>query len=429
MLIDFTVANFRSIRDRQSLTLDRSARGTREAREAGWRRPDILPVSVIYGGNAAGKTSLIDAVGYLISAVENSYASWKPRGGTGRREPFRLDRAHSNQPTEVDVEFVAGDGLEYRYGFAIDDERVVSEYLHVFRTRRRSVLFERELDDYKFGDSFRGPASLLRGTTRPNALFLSAAAAAGLDATEAAHAWITETLAVYAATDYRAEHHHVKQRMSEDPGYRAHMTALMESAGLGVVGLDVKRHELPSEERARIRKLLEAQNELNNIDEILRTIESEIVLRHRGEDMDVDLPFDAESDGTHALLSFGSLTYRALEQGTVCVVDEIDTSLHPLLVRELVAVFTDPRINVHQAQLIFTTHDVSLLGAGTPIDRESVWVAEKSHTGATSLYPLTEYGTPRKEENLERGYMTGRFGGLPNLSIANTFLALVTSGD
>ncbi|MDN3495014.1 ATP-binding protein [Planococcus sp. APC 4015] len=428
MLIEFAVTNFRSIRDRQSFNLYRSARMQRERAEEGWPRPDLLPVAAIYGGNAAGKTSFIDAIGLLISAVDNSYASWKPKGGTEGREPFLLDRAHADEPTEIDVEFVAGDGIEYRYGFALDDERVVSEYLHVFRTRRRSVLFERSFDDYKFGDSFRGPASLLRETTRSNALFISAAAAAGLEATEAAHAWISETLAIYAATDYRAEHQHLKQTIGEDSSFRERMTALMSAADLGVVGIDVTRTELPSEERARLRRVVESRGDLD-YDDVLRSIETELVLRHHGDDVEVDLPFDAESDGTQALLSFGSLAFRALEHGTVCVVDEIDTSLHPLLVRELVSVFADARINVNQAQLIFTTHDVSLLGPGTPIEREAVWVAEKSTDGATSLLSLTEFGTPRKEENLERGYLTGRYGGLPRLSIVNTILALAATRD
>lgn len=429
MLIDFAVANFRSIRDRQSLNLYRSPRAQRERANEGWRRPDLLPVVAIYGGNAAGKTSFIDAIALLVSAVDDSYASWKPKGGTEGREPFLLDRTHADQPTEIEVEFVADDGHEYRYGFAIDDERVVSEYLHVFRTRRRSVLFERYLDDYKFGDSFRGPASLLRETTRSNALFISAAAAAGLEATAPAHEWISEKLRLYAATDYRAEHHHLKERIGEDENYRALMVALMGAADLGVVGIDVKRTELPSEERTRLRKVVESRGDLGDYDDILRSIELELVLRHRGDGVDVDLPFDVESDGTHALLSFGSLAFRALARGTVCVVDEIDTSLHPLLVRELISVFADARVNTNQAQLIFTSHDVSVLGPGTPLEREAVWVTEKSQEGATTLLALTEFGTPRREENLERGYLTGRFGGLPNLSVVHTLLALAAAED
>lgn len=428
MLIEFAVSNFRSIRDRQSFNLTRSARSQRARAHEGWRRPDLLPVAAIYGGNAAGKTSLLDAMALLVSAVDDSYSSWKPRGGTEGREPFLLDRTHASEPTEVEVEFVAGDGLEYRYGFAIDDERVVSEYLHVFRTRRRSVLFERELDDYKFGDSFRGPASLLRETTRSNSLFISAAAAAGLEATQAAHTWISETLSLYAATSYRAEHQHLMERIGEDAKFREWMTAVMGAADLGVVGIDVKRTELPSEERARLRKMLESRNDLGDFDDILRSIEMDLVLRHHGESVEVDLPFNSESDGTHALLSFGSLAFRALERGAVCVVDEIDTSLHPLLVRELVSVFADARINVNQAQLIFTTHDATMLSPGTPVEREAVWVAEKSD-GVTTLFPLTEFGTPRKEENLERAYLTGRFGGLPHLSIANTILSLSVPQD
>ncbi len=423
MLIDFSVSNYRSIRERQSLNLYRSSRSAREAAAADWRRPDLASVAVIFGANAAGKSSLIDAIHFLAEAVEESYSTWKPRGGVEGREPFRLDRSHSDLPTELDVEFVAGDGLEYRYGFAVDDERVVSEYLHVFRTARRSVLFEREGSKYKFGDSFRGPASLLRETTRSNSLFLSAAAAAGLEATEAAHSWITESLRVYAATGYRVEHSRIKHALANNPRYKADLAAFMRAADLGVASLDVSRQQLEGEERERLRSLVESGDVTGSFEEIVQSLEMEISLTHKGDGMESEIPFHLESDGTQALLSFASVTMRALKDGSVCVVDEIDTSLHPALVRELVMLFADSRINQRQAQLIFTSHDVSLLAPGTPLERESVWLVEKSPVGASTLFSLAEYGMPRKEENLERGYLTGRYGGIPRLSIAAVLLA------
>ncbi|MCM6761169.1 ATP-binding protein [Rathayibacter sp. ZW T2_19] len=421
MLIDFAVSNFRSIRDRQNLSMLRGVRRKDDAKRQ-WLRADLAPVVAIFGANAAGKSSIVDAIRYVHSAVDDSYSRWSADGGIAR-EPFLLDQESRTRPTEFDVEFVAADGREYRYGFAVNDDRVVWEYLHLYRTRRKTVLFERDLNDFKFGDSFRGPAALLKETTRDNALFISAAAAARLEATEPAHAWLTEKLAVYAAMGYRAEHAIVKRKIQQDAAYRHKLLKFLGAADLGVQEIDVVREELDLEDRQRIRDYIDAQeNPGMKYDELLSSFETEISLTHQGQGMVSALPFDAESDGTHALLSFASVAIRALDEGLVCVVDEIDTSLHPMLVAELVAVFADPRVNVNQAQLIFTTHDVSLLRSGTALERDAIWIVDKSSEGSSKLTSLVEYGLPRKEENLERGYLTGRYGGLPYLSIVNSLI-------
>lgn len=222
---------------------------------------------------------------------------------------------------------------------------------------------------------------------------------------------------------YRAEHAIVKRKIQQDAAYRHKLLKFLGAADLGVQEIDVVREELDLEDRQRIRDYIDAQeNPGMKYDELLSSFETEISLTHQGQGMVSALPFDAESDGTHALLSFASVAIRALDEGLVCVVDEIDTSLHPMLVAELVAVFADPRVNVNQAQLIFTTHDVSLLRSGTALERDAIWIVDKSSEGSSKLTSLVEYGLPRKEENLERGYLTGRYGGLPYLSIVNSLI-------
>ncbi|SMQ58112.1 hypothetical protein SAMN06295909_0106 [Plantibacter sp. VKM Ac-1784] len=424
MLIDFTVSNFRSLRDRQNLSMYRSARTLKVARaeEDPWLRPDVSPVAAIYGANAAGKSSVLDALGFVSRAVEDSYARWDADGGVPR-QPFKLDRQHRTMPTEFDIEFLAADGNEYRYGFAVDDERVLSEYLHVYRTRRRSILFERERDSYKFGDSFRGPASLLRETTRPNALFLSASAAARLEATEPAHDWLTERLSFYHATGFPAEHNRIKRLLARDADFADQITDFMRQLDLGVQSVSVVKQEMDPEERERIRQIIDARDdELLTFDDVIGTFETELQLSHQGDGERFELPFNVESDGTQALISFASVAIRALAEGTVCVVDEIDSSLHPLMVAELIAVFADARVNRKQAQLIITTHDVSLLRPGTKLESDAVWVVEKNAVGASDLIPIRDFGLPRKDENLERAYLTGRYGGLPMSSLVNSML-------
>jgi hypothetical protein len=142
-----------------------------------------------------------------------------------------------------------------------------------------------------------------------------------------------------------------------------------------------------------------------------------VELQHlRSDGPSVGLPFESESQGTQTLVALAGPLSQALRNGYLLMVDELDTSLHPRLVAELVKLFQSPVSNPKQAQLVFSTHDTSLLGSlvgEAPIlDRDQVWFVEKDQSGATSLYPLTDF-SPRRLENLERGYLQGRYGAVP----------------
>ena len=144
---------------------------------------------------------------------------------------------------------------------------------------------------------------------------------------------------------------------------------------------------------------------------------SRILVKHRSASAEAWLPLEEESQGTLGLLHLAPHRLRALREGQLRIVDELEASLHPLLPFALVQHFNDPAKNPRNAQLIFTTHDTNLLGTilcEPPLRRDQVWLTEKNEEGATRIYPLTDY-KPRKEENLERGYLQGRYGAAPFL--------------
>jgi AAA15 family ATPase/GTPase len=140
-------------------------------------------------------------------------------------------------------------------------------------------------------------------------------------------------------------------------------------------------------------------------------------LKHHNTSEDAWLPLEQESHGTRTLFRMALPILRSLERGTILLVDELESSLHPALAQQIICNFNDPATNPHNAQLVCTTHDTNLLGTtlGEPaLRRDQVWFTEKSEEGATALYPLTDY-KPRKAENLERGYLQGRYGAIPFL--------------
>src|SRR5690606_588480 len=132
-----------------------------------------------------------------------------------------------------------------------------------------------------------------------------------------------------------------------------------------------------------------------------------------------------ESSGTIAWLSLAFPALREIRNGGVLLVDELDSSLHPKLASALIALFQDPEINVRGAQLVFTSHDTSLLGhlAGAGLSTEETWFTEKSPDGVTEIYPLTDFPV-KKDHNVERRYLGGRYGAVPTLAWEELLAAL-----
>ncbi|MGW5156783.1 AAA family ATPase [Nonomuraea wenchangensis] len=401
MLIKFRLANHRSIRDEQELSLVATEFNEGTARQSGLRHKgrelSVVPVAGIFGANASGKSNLISGLRFMRDAVRESFADWAKAPETVPREPFKLDPACREETSLFEVDLVLGDEpVRYTYGFELSDERVEAEWLHAYPHGRRSVWFDREAarpqeegGEFVFrGSGFKGRRDDLVALTRPNALFLSVGAALNDPQLSAVYAWFMKSL-------YRVEPEPrltnvLLARAEQDAVYRRRIGGLLAAADLGVTGIDV-----------------EAKS-------------GEVRLLHRsaaGRDVPLDFHTE-ESLGTHAWFTFLGLLLTTLDEGSLLVVDELDASLHPTLAAEVVRILQDPAANPRGAQLIFTTHDATLLGNAVldrPLGRDQVWLTLKKRSGETELYSLTE-AKPRKEENLERGYLRGRYGGVPRVT-------------
>jgi hypothetical protein len=217
--------------------------------------------------------------------------------------------------------------------------------------------------------------------------------------------------------------------LDTDQELREKLRQLLAFADLGIEDIKVRHKRFTDDERSKLIQLTRAFVAAVGVDgpadedvaaNALRAAGTTIELQHLCGDgsPSVGLPFETESLGTQALVALAGPLLQALRRGYLLMVDELDTSLHPRLVAELVKLFQSPVSNPKQAQLVFSTHDASLLGSlvgDAPIlDRDQVWFVEKDESGATSMYPLTDF-SPRRLENLERGYLQGRYGAVPFL--------------
>ncbi len=397
----------------------------------------LVRVAAIYGANASGKSNVIKALAYMSSAVQNSQRRWPPEGPIPR-EPFLLDPQSKIDPSSFDVDLQIR-GVRFHYGFTLNDQEISEEWLDAYpsgsKPTRKQMWFKREGKAFTFGNKLGGDNRAIERLTRPNSLFLSAAAQNNHEILLPVYKWFAEHFR-YVPKE-RGDLNIETAKMCRDETLKSPVLGMLQLADLGVVGLDVRETEhelaLPTFERgadAEIRAVAEEANEavrrlFAKIEEKMKGVgilDKEPVLGfiHTGSAKGgVTLGEHNESDGTLAFFGLlGPALGAVKSDGTICV-DELDASLHPLLALEVVRLFNDPKLNPRGAQIIFTTHDTNLLDKAS-LRRDQIWFTEKDAEGSTHLYPLTDF-KPRKNENLERGYLQGRYGAVPFIGSTDFF--------
>lgn len=408
MLLEFRVRNFRSIRDEQALTLiasgDKELAATHLAPTGLKAAPHALRSVVVYGPNASGKSSLLRALDYMRGVVAESATAIQP-GQTYNVAPFKLDASSAQQPTEFEITFLV-DGVRHQYAFAMTPQRIVSESLLVYRSIKPTQLFSRqhvegEGDDYEFSSYLTGPRKLWQESTRPNALFLSMAAQLNSEQLSPIFNWIVRRITFLPAgatvlPDFTTA-------LLESEQGRASIRDFLSAADISIADVQaVPRKGVHAQWVMGAGGLQASQEER----EFLVP-----VFEHSTPKGSAKFELHDESEGTQRLYGLIAPVLDCLRDGRVLIVDELDSSLHTLLVRRLVTMFQTPELNPNGAQLIFSTHDTSLLDH-TLFRRDQVWFTEKDADQATRLYPLTDF-SPRKQEAWERGYLAGRYGAVP----------------
>lgn len=404
MLLRFDVQNFRSIRVKNGLAFRATGLNERTDLDVATEphgTTRVLPVVGIYGPNASGKSNVLTA---LVEFADR--ATWLPRGEEEPRpDPFLLDSEGRQTPTLFEIEFLL-DGVRYGYGLGQDDGGVAQEWLHAYPLGRRQVWFERDASaavPFRFpGDYLRGTKSLLSELIRPDASFLSVGTSLRHPQLSPVARWFRGVRR--ASPGLRRLPSAVLRRSLGrlfESRYAEWATELVRRADFGISGAE----------------MVDA-GDFERIEHGVELARPEVQFRHAGPEGDMRLPLGAESDGTLSWVSMLRTLLPVLDSGGVAVVDELDASLHPELAAEVIRMFQDPMVNTRRAQLLFASHDVTMLGSqfGAPLlERDQVWFAEKDQTGATELYSLAEL-KPRKGENVERGYLAGRYGATPGLS-------------
>ncbi|OKP69292.1 hypothetical protein A3842_26200 [Paenibacillus sp. P3E] len=362
----------------------------------------LLRSAVIYGANASGKTNTLMALSYMKFMVTRSHTFQKDEGID--TDPFLLDPITTNKPSIFDIQFYTN-GVRYAYGFKLDRHKVIEEYLYYWPNDRQRVIFERvNVNEYKFVTN-KAKQNTIKELTADNILYFSNAFKLNLELVADAYKWFNNTLKYN--NNERGED--VLKLLNDDRDLLKLTIQALEIADFGIKEIKIKEEEIDND----IIKLFP--------DEVKEKIKGQKIYEVRAVHnvlLDDDSPFSAEIDwvdeskGTRKFLGIMVPILVALQEGNVICIDELDVSMHPKLTEYLLSLFHDSHTNKKNAQLIFTTHDTNLLNQGL-FRRDQIWLTEKdSTTGCSDLYSLVELKI-RNDENIEKGYLSGRYGALP----------------
>jgi len=415
-LLRFTFENHRSFRDEATLDLTRSTLSTLRPPKGTTWVDHIHHVDGIYGANASGKTNVLDALHYVIGAIGGSATSWLDRPSF-LRKPFVLDTDSATALSSFELEFIH-DNERYQYRFTTDSDGIVEEELHTVNVRWKKI----------FSRSSKGHVSGLSGVrlVAPRELALSRAAQLNIAAVKPLWQGITRGFDIYRVGDREISERidRIARQLHDRTLSLNELVTLAQIADTGITHIEVEEQALPPAIAKLVTQMINKlpedsvedddgqQDSPEDTEQLSKFIARNLLFRHgigSGK-----LRESEESTGTMAWLALGTAVVNALRHGQVLVVDELGSSLHPQLSHLIIDWFEDPTINKAGAQLIFTSHDMTLLdvGRGDREKREQVWFVEKGADGASELFNLSDFPL-QKGSNIVKQYLEGQFGGLP----------------
>ena len=415
MLVQFTVENFLSIRDKVYLSLEPSKDS--EHPENLITKGDYKAVNsvAIYGANASGKSSLFKAITVALIMIRNSnnvqVTDKLPM------TPFKFDFESRNKPTSFEFTFIAKDGRKYIYGFSATTEKVVEEYLYCYNTSKPTLLFDlNENEKPKFNRAYKVKLEAAYQMNTANKLFLATATTWNVECTKSPFEWLAESIDTFTDVMELGGVAFEKYRTDENRKYIEFTKNLLKQADINISSIEVDAKEVMGGPALPFQIVVQGKiippNEGKHYDVEITT--GYTVVDENGEKTEFSLTLQEESIGTQLLFFYGPLLKDALEKGKTIVLDEIDKSMHPSLVKFIMNLFRDPDVNKNGAQLIMTTHETGILSLDM-FRRDQIYFTEKdSKSGVTDLYSLDEFSV-RKTENIEKGYLMGRYGAIPFL--------------
>lgn len=424
MLLQFSIKNFRTFKEKATLSLvasnyDKDTRETDNVSQDAIFNLRILKSAVVYGANASGKSKLFEALMFMKQFVINSSKD-SQKGDEIEVEPFGLNSESEKLPTEFEVVFTH-ENILYRYGFEVDKKNVISEWLYYKPKTKEIELFYREGNKFETHErNFqKGKTVIKEGLVRDNALLVSVSAQFNDSTSISVIDWFKKLKTISGLNE--SGYQGFTMGRTEDPIHKARILDLLKAADLGIQDIKLQKLELDKLPKGMPKELRDKI--IKEVNEEKAEFISDVLTTHKIYDSNktpidiVNFSLDHdESSGTRKFFALTGPILDVIENGYTLVIDELDSKLHPNLVCKIVTLFNSKELNKKNAQLIFNTHDTNLLSSGL-FRRDQIWFTEKTKYGEAKLFSLADFKSDevRKTESFEENYIRGKYGAVPFL--------------
>ena len=417
MLIQFNFKNFKSFREEATLDLSAAKMTEFSDRVVTIGSEKILPVAAIYGANASGKSNIYNAFEYMAGYVVNSfkYGDEEENFEKFRPTPFLFDSTSADAESSFEVYFTLPDDKTektYNYGFCIDKEGVTEEWLNVkAKTARKfSTVFYRgdDEDELDLSGFPKNSRDNIQVALEKQVLIISLGAKLKIAKCKAIRDWfLANEFADFGnlLTNY-VLHRSLPKGFVEDKKVQQKVVEYFSSFDEHIKDFKIER--VPHDG--------ESKEDTYKINALHKMIDSDEM---------AEIPLALESAGTLKMFALYPELQEVLEKGSVFFIDELNARLHPLLVRNFILTFLNPKINTNHAQLVFTTHDTWQL-SNQLLRRDEIWFVKKDSQGLSTLYSLADFVDEdgvriRKDESYEKNYLLGKYGAIPDLKSIDMF--------
>lgn len=418
MILEFSVENYRSFKGKQTLSMipDDGKEEYPDNIISIGNKFKVLKSAIIYGANASGKSNFIKAFQALRDLIIKS-ADSEPDSEFDAYDPYAFNAETGSKSTVFEINFLL-ENIRYFYSVALQSSFVLHENLSFYPRGKETKLFSRQKQEFKWGESLKGQRAVVADLTAENQLFLSKAARNNITQLAKIYHFFSQSCLVIPVLDkWHIDTVYSNRLMKEfleaqdNETFISNFKSFLKSFDTGIVDITIEKNE----------------DKLSLSD---YKISAKHYLYNEKKDITGSLfrSFNEESTGTRRLFVLGGLILQALMNGKVIIVDEFERSLHPLISSYIINMFNDSKVNTNNAQLIVATHDTNLL-TNNDFRRDQIWIVEKDQTGVSELFSVTDIKGVRDDIPFEKWYLSGRFGGVPNIESLNFELTYKHEAD
>lgn len=403
MIIELTIENFLSFKEKNTFSMLASSDKLLEENYVIRGNDKILKTTAIYGANASGKSNLFKIISSVSTMISQS--NFIDPNALLPIVPFKFDKSSFDKPSFFEIKFIFNN-VRYLYGFKADNKNIYEEYLYSYPHNKQVKIFTRnKINDYTFNNADVKKLNDIKEKNTSNKFFISTATTWNFEKTKPAYDFLTKKIGVIFSINQINDFSYHMYSDQKDEELKKFALKFLKKADFNIMGYSVVEDKITEE------KLNGLPGHIKNNFPVGTSIYN-VNTKHIVDNNEFTLDIKEESIGTQIVFSLIPVIRDVLLNNIVLIIDEFDKSLHPFLVKYIVGIFNDKEINKNGSQLIFNTHDTNLLDLDL-FRRDQVWFTEKNEIdGASNIYPLDDFSV-RKSENIEKGYLLGRYGAIP----------------